>query len=279
MAAPVITPIMDSPTQPAFEDPYRPPTAPVKPGASPGSLQYTRAWKYPFESPQWVVTVLFLTAALVLSGFIPILPFLIVYGYQFEVIEGLHRSGGRSYPEFNIDRFAEYLVRGVWVMLVAMLGALALTPVILIILGGGVGLMIAVAAAAGSEDAAAVVFGAGLPVLVLLIVLVGAALNVFLFPLLLRAGLTQDFGAAFSFDWIKSFISKTWKEMILGTLFLAATGTLAIIAGTLLCCIGTYPAMALTALAQSHMFYQFYDLFLARGGEPILLKDPAQKGW
>jgi hypothetical protein len=266
-------------SQPSINDPYRPPAPPFKPDPPRASLEYLRTWKFAFDSAQWVVTVLFIVAALALSGFIPILPALIVYGYQFEVVEGLHRSGGRSYPDFNLDRFAEYLVRGVWVFLAALLGGLVMMPIVAVLIGGGVALLIAGAAAAGSEDAAAVVFGAGLPLLVLLIVLVAIPLNIILFPILLRAGLTQDFGAAFNFDWIKSFVSKTWKEMILGTLFLAATGMLATLAGTLLCCIGVYPAMALAVLAQSHLFYQFYELFLARGGEPIPLKDAGQRGW
>jgi hypothetical protein len=270
---------MDSSTGPFANDPYRPPATPGKPEPAPGSLEYLRAWRYPFESSQWVVTVLFIIAALALSGFIPIIPALIVYGYQFEVIEGLHRSGGRSYPDFNIDRFAEYLVRGVWVFVVALLGALIIMPIFLVVMGGGVAAMIAVAAAAGSEDAGAVVLGAGLPVLILLMLIVAIPLNVLLFPLLLRAGLSQDFGTAFNFDWIKSFVSKTWKEMLWGTLFLAASGLLAMVAGLLLCCIGSYPAMALAVLAQSHMFYQFYEIFLARGGEPITLKEPAAQGW
>jgi hypothetical protein len=222
---------------------------------------------------------LYITAALVLAGFIPVLPALIVYGYQFEVMEGLHRSGGRSYPDFDLDRFVEYLVRGVWVFLVALVGGLALAPIYLLVVGCGVGAMAAAAAAAGSEDASAAVFGAGLPLLVLLMVAIALPMNLFLFPLLLRAGLTQDFSKAFNFDWIKSFIAKTWKEMLLGTLFLAATGMLAVGVGWLLCCVGAYPAMALAVLAQAYMFHQFYAIFLARGGEPIPLKDPAKKGW
>jgi hypothetical protein len=273
-AAPLTT--MDSSTGPFVDEPYRPPaTRPQKPEPLAGAMEYWRAWKYVFHSTQWVVTVLFITVAM----FVPILGPLVVYGYQFEVVEGLHRSGGRSYPDFNLDRFADYLVRGVWVFLAMLLGGLALAPIYLLVLGCGAGGMIAVAAAAGSEDAAKAVFGAGLPLLIGLMVILALPLNVLLVPLVIRAGLTQDFGATFNFDWIKSFLSKTWREMILGTLFLAATGMLAGWAGALVCCVGAYPAAALVILAQSHIFYQFYAIFLARGGEPVPLKDPAQQGW
>jgi hypothetical protein len=270
---------MDPPIQSPSDDPYRPPAAPTKFDPPPGSLEYLRMWRFAFDNSQWVVTVLLITAALALSGFIPILPALIVYGYQFEVIEDLHRSGGRSYPDFNIDRFADYLVRGVWVMVAALLGFVLMVPVLLAAIGCGVGLLMAAMSAAGSEDAAAAVAAVGFPLLVLFVVAVVIPLNVLLCPLLLRAGLSQDLGAAFNFDWIKSFASKTWREMLAGTLFLMASGLAATVVGMLLCCIGVYPAMALAALAQSHLFFQLYELFLARGGEPILLKEPARQGW
>jgi hypothetical protein len=49
--------------------------------------------------------------------------------------------------------------------------------------------------------------------------------------------------------------------------------------GMLLFCVGVYPATAWAMLAQGYMYFQFYELFLQRGGEPIPLKDPARQGW
>jgi hypothetical protein len=43
-------------------------------------------------------------------------------------------------------------------------------------------------------------------------------------------------------------------------------------AGLLLCCVGILPATALILVAQYHLFYQLYELYLQRGGEPIPLK-------
>jgi hypothetical protein len=57
------------------------------------------------------------------------------------------------------------------------------------------------------------------------------------------------------------------------------TASLVLLLGLLLCCVGTYPATALVMLAQAHLYLQLYELFLQRGGEPIPLKSPQQRGW
>jgi hypothetical protein len=256
------------------DDPYRAPLATTKPGSPPGKLEYVRAWTFAFDSPQWAMNLLFGVIAM----FIPAIGPMILNGYQFEVVERLHRSGGRSYPDFDFGRFADYLVRGLWVFLVTLVASIIVMPFMFVIVGGSTAVMIA-AASSGSEEVAAVVFAIGLPLMMLLIVLVSAPLGLLMVPVVIRAGLMQDFGGAFNFDWIKSFISKTWKEVLLGTLFLAATGMLAGVAGMAIFCVGVYPATVLAFLAQAYMNYQYYELFLQRGGEPVPLKDPQQQGW
>jgi hypothetical protein len=88
----------------------------------------------------------------------------------------------------------------------------------------------------------------------------------------IRAGLTQDFAASFNFTWVRDFISRIWVEMILAMLFLAITGVVLSMLGILLFCVGIYLAIALVMLAQAHIYYQLYSLYLARGGESIPFK-------
>jgi hypothetical protein len=256
------------------DDPYRAPLASGKPGPPPGQIEYVRAWTFVFDSPQWAMNLLFAVIAML----IPVIGPMLLNGYQFEIVESLHRSNGRKFPDFDFGRFADYLVRGLWVFLVTLVASLVIVPILMVLVGVGVGIL-SFAAASGGEEAAAVVFAIGVPLLMLMLVLLSAPLGLVLIPMMIRAGLMQDFGGAFNFDWIKSFIAKTWKEIVLGTLFLSATGMLVTLAGLALCFVGVYPAAALAYLAQAYMNYQYYELFLQRGGEPIPLKEPQQQGW
>jgi hypothetical protein len=86
--------------------------------------------------------------------------------------------------------------------------------------------------------------------------------------------LSQDIGESFKFGWIKDFIGRVWKEQLLASLFLVVTGAVLGLVGIALCCIGVYPAMAIMMLAQAHLYFQLYKLYLARGGEPVKMKDP-----
>jgi hypothetical protein len=256
----------------AFHD--QPPALPPKPATPPRELQYMRAWSYVFENPQWGMNLLFGTIAI----FIPVIGPMILNGYQLEIVEGLHRSGGARYPDFTFERFADYLVRGAWVFLVKLVAGLVMMPVFLAVYLGGFFVM-ALAGSAVGEEQAGVVFAIGMPLLILAIIVISLPLAACMYPMILRAGLAQDFAAAFNFGWIKSFVSKIWKEMILGALFLAITGMAVSLIGMMLFCVGMYPAIVLAMMAQAYMYYQFYELFLQRGGEPIPLKDAARQGW
>jgi uncharacterized membrane protein YdbT with pleckstrin-like domain len=92
---------------------------------------------------------------------------------------------------------------------------------------------------------------------------------------MLRAGLMQDFGAAFDFGFVKQFIQNTWKEMILCALFSMVAGMLLVIVGMALLCIGVYFTMSIAILMQAHLAHQLYELHLARGGDAIPLKPEA----
>jgi hypothetical protein len=51
-------------------------------------------------------------------------------------------------------------------------------------------------------------------------------------------------------------------------------GMLLVMVGYMVFCVGAYAAIALIFVAQAHMYYQLYELYLARGGEPIPFKAP-----
>lgn len=271
------------PHQPSapWDDPYRPPTppaksqpaAPFKAKSAPGRLEFGRMWTFAWESTQWALNLL--CGAVV--SFVPFLGPLVLYGYQLEIVEALHRDPQRVYPDFDFSRFADYLVRGVWVFLAMLAIGLVLAPVMILLIGG---VVVATAVAAGiEEDAAPGVFALGTALFVATALLIALPAALIAIPLTIRAGLAQDFSNAFHWGWIKRFISLMWREMIAGSLFLMLTAPIVMMLGTLLCYVGVFPAATLAALAQANLLSQLYELFLQRGGELVPLKDPEQHGW
>jgi hypothetical protein len=95
------------------------------------------------------------------------------------------------------------------------------------------------------------------------------AANMVLIPMELRAGLMVDFGAAFSWPFIRDFLSRTWKPTLLAMLFLVVSGTVLVFAGILVFGVGMYIAVALIGFARAYMLYQLYEEYLRQGGQEI----------
>ncbi|HZN36081.1 MAG TPA: DUF4013 domain-containing protein [Pirellulaceae bacterium] len=229
-------------------------------------LEYMRMYNYVFENPNWVMNVL-LTAVCTL---IPVIGPLVLMGYQYEVMIALLMSGGARYPDFDFNRFADYLIRGLWPFLVGLVASLVLVPLMMVLFIPM--MLLFVGAANAGQDAGPFVVLIGMPILVLLNLAIVIVFQMVLLPLQLRAGLAQDFGVAFNFQWIVNFAKKTWLEMVLGLLFVTFSYLVLAMLGFLVFCVGVYAAVALFVLAQAHLLYQLYLLFLSRGGEPVQIK-------
>ena len=228
-------------------------------------LQYLKMYSYIFENPNWMMNVL-LTA---ICGLIPVIGPLVLMGYQYEVVIAMLMSGGTRYVDFDFNRFADYLMRGLWPFLVQLIASLIAVPLVLIMLPIMFGFM---ALVANAEDAAPIVLLIGIPLLILIFVPLSLIPAVFIMPMQIRAALAQDFAVAFNFGWVWDFVKKTWLEMFLGMLFLAFTGFILAICGMLACYIGLFFVMPLIFLAQAHFVYELYLLFLSRGGQPVQIK-------
>ena len=90
-------------------------------------------------------------------------------------------------------------------------------------------------------------------------------------PLYLRAGFTRDFATGFSIAFVKDFMRRTGKDLVMSQAFLISTGFGVTLLGMLVLCVGMYPAIAIYMFAFNHQAYQLYELYLQRGGEPIPL--------
>src|SRR5688572_25726962 len=138
-------------------------TAPL----GPFRFECLRAYNYIFENPNWLNTVLLWSVCILAAGFIPILPYLLIIGHMFEIVESLYLTRGTRYPDFDFNRFSEYLSRSIWPFLVGIIAAI---PLVIVIYGGMVVVVLAAAAAgaAGGDE-----FG---PILAIVVGLLGFVL-------------------------------------------------------------------------------------------------------
>jgi hypothetical protein len=223
-------------------------------------MRYLDSYRVAFQSPNGTTNLL----CGALCFFIPAIGPLVLMGYLLEVVEWLHAKKGApeaGYPDFAFNRFADYLTRGIWPFLVQLVVTVPISFLILVLWGVGMG----VAAATGSGVVTVIV--ALLLIVAYFIAIFG--LNLIMVPLILRAGLSRDFATGFSFAFVKDFVGRVRKELVLSQLFLMGTSIPITLAGMLLLCVGVYPAAALVLFAFNHQAYQLYELYLQRGGEAI----------
>src|SRR5579859_2315367 len=219
------------------------------------------SYRFVFSSPNWIKNVILCAIA----SLVPIAGLMVLFGYIFEIIEALHKKGknapapGESYPDFDLNKITDYLMRGIVPFVVAMVfgvvGGIVLGITYLI----GVLVMAAVAKMGG------VVVGVVALFLFLILMALALVFNLINLPFLLRAGLTRDFGSAFSMPFAKDFLSRVGKETFIALLFWNISSSVVMGLGLLLCIVGIYPASAIAILAFVHLEYQLYELYLSKG--------------
>lgn len=253
----------------SYSDAYQPPQFVPPDHGKPGprQLDYMGMYNYIFENPNWVTNVLWGSLCILAASVIPILPQMVLSGYQWEIIETLHRRNRRGYPDFDTNRLGDYLGRGLWPMLVGLVAGFVVVMVLMVAMG----VMMFITAIASKNGGGAV----GVIMMLVMFACYLAALlamNFVLVPMTIRAGLSQDFAQGFNIGWAIDFVKRTWVEMLLGSLFLMFSGMLLVMCGLLVFCVGMYPAAVIVMLAYAHFFWQLYEIYLQRGGEPVPLK-------
>ena len=223
------------------------------------SFDFTRMLLAPFKSPNWIMNLLWMFVCQLAS--VIIVGSLVTFGYQAEVAES--RSGGRSenWPDFNPDRFIDYLMRGLWPFLWSIIWTL---PLILFI---GVPVVITVAL---SEF----LLRSNNDVLGIIVIITGGLVSVAAYCLsmlammasILHAGLGNDFQKGADIKWIGSYISKMGLTTIaVGIVFVLVTMVVNT-AGILLFCVGIIAATPLMNLMAADLVSQLHDIFVSRGG-------------
>lgn len=238
-----------------------------------GEMEYWEAVRFVWQNPNWVANLLMASLCMFAASVIPVLPQLVLIGYQCEVMESLILRPRMTYPDFKFDRLAEYLTRGLWPFLVALLVGIATVPLILLVSAVPIIAIIVLANAMGDNAELGIVL-LGLMLFVLIFVM-GICCNVTMVPFLLRAALTQDLGASLDLAFARDFVRRMWKETLTAGLFMMLVGFVAQLVGLVLCFVGIFLTFPILQFAQAHLAAQLYRVYLARGGEMIPMKAPS----
>jgi Protein of unknown function (DUF4013) len=229
-------------------------------------MEYLKAYQSFFETPKWPLHLLIGAVA----QFVPIVGPIVLLGFIYDVIEAKHRHGSNAFPLFDFNRLGAYLQRGLWPFLVSLVVSI---PLVLLVIPMFTIFAITMSVSAGRNDGSPVFPLAFMAVAIPLFIILSITLRFVTMPMVLRAGLSQDFGSAFSWTFARDFLGRVWKEMLVSMLFLIATGFVVVLAGILVLIVGIYAAVIVIMFAQMHLQYQLYELYLGRGGTPIPLKE------
>ena len=234
-------------------------------------MRYMYAFQYIFENPNWITNVLLATVCFL----IPVVGPIVLIGYQFQIIEALLMRRTATYPDFDFNQFGQLLTRGVWPFLAAMIPQMVYFMIVMFF--GIFGFMATIAITAGvsdsSEGLGMLCFLSGMFFIFAAAMTLSVLFSLAMIPMTLAAGLSQEFGPAFNFAFVRDFVARVWKEMILSSLFLTFAALVLAPIGALVFCIGSYVVLAVLMLANAHLLYQLYALYLTRGGMPVPLKD------
>jgi hypothetical protein len=234
-----------------------------------GGIDYGRAWRYQLDDESWIVTLLWMTLAMI----VPVVGGVVALGYQGAVIEGLAREGvGARAPRFELERLVDYLLRGLRMFVVSLLVSLILLPLIWIGSVVMLAVVLGVTHAMGPQETASIMVGCALMAFFgVLAVALGVAASVVMTPPIVRAALDRDFGGIFDMVWARDFLRRTGREGWKVHLFVIAINIGLFVVGLLALFIGVFPALAFGLLVQAHLYGQLYLLYLRRGGAPVPL--------
>jgi hypothetical protein len=241
------------------------------------SLDCFQSFQFIFANPKWLTNLLLVSVC----HFIPVVGPLVVVGYQFEVAESLlYQNRRNGYREFDFNKFADYLTRGLWPFLATLIASIALmVPMAILWVSMWMLMMVAVAGAGAQKvgPEAGILFVAPIVVMGIVVFVLSLGFHVLLIPLQLRAGYSQDLGEAFHFGFAIDFLRVMWKEIVVAMIFLAVCSVPLMLAGILFCFVGVYFTLSMVLLAHAHLIdFQLYSIYLSRGGEPIPLKRSAR---
>ncbi len=229
-------------------------------------MQYMRSLQFIMDRKNWMMNILMATLCLLSAQIIPIVGQIVLEGWLFNVIDSLHRDPEhKHYPDFDFNQFTEYLSRGIWPMLVYLVAMVVIVPMMIVMY------VVIFVGALALLKSAPVLFVLLILVMLALILLVSVVISFVTIPASLYAGLSRGFDFNGMVAFVKDFNKRMFKELRITVLVLFAAWLILPTLGLIAFCIGAFVAEAALMMAQHHLQFQLYELYLQRGGTPIPL--------
>lgn len=235
------------------------------------TIDYLESYRFIFQEPHWATTTLLMTVCVLSTLIIPYIGLIVVMGYLCEVFDHL-QTRQPGYPAFEFGNFGRYLGRGIWPFLASMIIQLLMIGIVIPLAVAVFVIGMYVVPKLGPIPDSFSVLG----FIALLCIWLGfnIGMNMVSVPVMLRAAIRQDLAQLFRFDFVRDFLQKTWKELLLSGLFFMFTMHLLLFGGMLLACVGVFFTISLANFASAHLGHQLYDVYLNRGGVPVPRKPP-----
>ncbi len=228
------------------------------------SMNYTASVKDYFQPAKWLNNTLLGAVATL----IPFVGPIVLSGWHITILWNPAKPADpKDYPPFDFQHFSKYLQRGLWPFVVNLVASFVLVPIALF-LTIPVFILLGLAGSRHGNDADALVILI-IPIMFLIQIVLALAYQLIATPLSLRATLTQEFKAAFDFAFVRDFIARMWKDMVVTSLFMFGLGICMMIITVITCYIGMFFAMPVVMFAWHHLQKQLYREYLSRGGREI----------
>ena len=255
---------------PAYRQP--PPEEP------PPRLRAFQAITFAFRGEDSLVSIL----TGVVYMMIPIVGPIALLGYQTEIFRRLARRDPRPLPKLTFAPFTAYLTRGVVPFVAQLLFALPFTFVGIFVFVSIVGAtLVASTHGTGAGPAQSAIFAAMLlPWTAMMVAWIGLA--PVLQSVLTRAALTEEVAKTFDFRALLAYARSTYWPSALSLLAFGIFAFGLYLLGAAMCFVGIWPILLIVQIAATHLRWQTYEFYLARGGEPVPMKpEPAlpQAAW
>ncbi len=156
-------------------------------------------------------------------------------GYQIEIIQKRSRGREDALPDFQAERFMDYLVRGAWPFLINMVFGFAITMVMMVFF-----VVFTLIGSILSNGEPSPLVGVFMFLGMLILVPVAIFMSFVMGPLCLRAGLANNLSEGFKIQWAIDVAKLMWPQMLLAMVFSIVIVLLAEIVGLLMCFVGIF---------------------------------------
>jgi len=238
----------------------------VQPLSAEPDVSAIDALKFLFKDENWQHNLL-IGSVYVL---IPVVGQLALLGWHCEIMQRLARRNPRPIPKLEFSDLTHYLSRGITPFVMSLILSLPISLIVMVIMF--VGMFGGAALVAATGEPAVMI-----PIYILAFVVtwvVSLGIGVLMIGAMTRAELSEEVGYSLSMGAIFSYAGKIfWKALIANFVYGLLAGPIVML-GYIMCFVGLYPAMVIVGVGSTYLRSQLFQVYLARGGEPINIKAP-----